>query len=62
MRSVKAVWRLCNQVPGGIPDLGDTSLRGTVRRVVITLTTELQLPGNDSRPYTLTSDVWLRNG
>ena len=56
-----APYVLDDQDVGGIPDMGDTTQRGSVRRVVITLTTEAEDPETDSRTYTLTSDVWLRN-
>jgi Tfp pilus assembly protein PilW len=57
-----APYELDDQAPGGVPDNSDVTERAQIRRVVITLTTETELPGGRApRSYTLTSDVWLRN-
>ncbi len=57
-----APYKLDNQDPEEIPDLSDTSERGSIRRVVITLTVEAPTPQGGVQIYHLTSDAWLRNG
>jgi Tfp pilus assembly protein PilW len=47
---------------GSVASVADVTQRSQIRRVVITLTTETELPGaRGTRSYTLTSDVSLRN-
>lgn len=54
-------YALDGQGAGAVPDFTDTSQRGAVRRVVITLTARRDVPGQEPQSYTLTSDVRLRN-
>ena len=57
-----APYKLDGQDPGAIPDLGDTAERGSIRRIVITVTVEEPTPQGGVEVYQLASDVWLRNG
>jgi type IV pilus assembly protein PilW len=47
--------------PGSAPDLDDTTVRATVRRVVVALTVEADSPQGGVQSYHLVSDAWLRN-
>ena len=55
-------YELDDQGPGELPDVGDTTQRGRIRRVVITVTVEASTPRGGMQVYHLTSDAWLRNG
>ena len=55
-------YSLDGEGPGSVPDLGDTTARGSIRRVVVTLTVEAPTPNGGVQIYHLTSDAWLRNG
>ena len=57
-----APFQLDNQDVGSIPNLADTSQRDSIRRVVVTLTAEIEAPQRGPQTYALTSDIWLRNG
>lgn len=46
---------------GAVPSFLNTTQRGAVRRVVVTLTTTENIPGQPPQVYTLTSNVRLRN-
>jgi prepilin-type N-terminal cleavage/methylation domain-containing protein len=46
---------------GAVPSFANTAGRGAVRRVVITLAAQRDVPGYDPQSYVLTSDVRLRN-
>jgi prepilin-type N-terminal cleavage/methylation domain-containing protein len=52
---------LDGQVFGVPPDFTNTAERAAVRRVVITLTAQEAVPGQQAQTYTLASDVRLRN-
>jgi hypothetical protein len=56
-------YTLDGEGPGGVPTFVDTTQRGAVRRVVVTLTARELVPGQpgQTQTYTLTSDVRLRN-
>lgn len=54
-------YQLDGQGTGAVPSFLDTTQRGAVRRVVITLTATEAVPGQPQQVYTLTSDVRLRN-
>jgi hypothetical protein len=54
-------YQLDAQAPGGAPSFADTTQRGAVRRIVITLTAREAVPNQPAQTYTLTSDVRLRN-
>lgn len=54
-------YALDDQAPGSVPDLDDTAERDSVRRVVVTLTSEADTPQGGHQIYHLTSDAWLRN-
>lgn len=56
-----APYQLDGQAPGGPPSFANTTERGAVRRVVITMTARETVPGQPPQTYTLTSDVRLRN-
>jgi len=57
-----APFTLDSQDVGAVPDLSDTSQRDSIRRVVVTLTAEIEAPKRGPQTYSLTSDIWLRNG
>lgn len=54
-------YQLDGQGTGAVPSFLDTTQRGAVRRVVVTLTATEAVPGQQAQIYTLTSDVRLRN-
>jgi hypothetical protein len=56
-------YTLDGEGPGGVPAFADTTQRGAIRRVVVTLTARDLVPGQpgQTQTYTLTSDVRLRN-
>lgn len=54
-------YALDGQAAGSTPDLGDTTQRGAVRRVVVTLTVTETVPGQGPQRFTLGSEVRLRN-
>lgn len=54
-------YALDGENPGSVPDLDDTTTRGSVRRVVVTLTVEAPTPHGGTQVYHLASDAWLRN-
>jgi Tfp pilus assembly protein PilW len=47
---------------GAVPDFTDMAERGSIRRVTITLTTQFESPQRGPTNYSITSEVWLRNG
>jgi prepilin-type N-terminal cleavage/methylation domain-containing protein len=54
-------YQLDGQGTGAVPSFLDTTQRGAVRRVVVTLTATEDIPGQQPQTYTLTSNVRLRN-
>jgi Tfp pilus assembly protein PilW len=54
-------YALDGQGAGVAPSFADLTQRGAVRTVVITVTTQQNVPGQAPQVYTLTSDVRLRN-
>jgi type II secretory pathway component PulJ len=54
-------YQLDGQWMGAVPSFADTTQRGAVRRVVITLTVTEDVPGQQQQMYILTSNVRLRN-
>ncbi len=56
-----APFQLDDQDVGSIPDLSDMTQRESVRRIVVTLRAEDELPIGENQSYALASDVWLRN-
>jgi Tfp pilus assembly protein PilW len=54
-------YELDGQDAGALPDMSDTTERGSIRRIVITLTTREERMHGGPLLYTLTSDVVLRN-
>lgn len=58
-----ATYELDGEDHVGTPDLtpGDLTERSAIRRVVITLTAQMNVPGQQPQRYTLTSDIRLRN-
>lgn len=54
-------YQLDGQGTGAAPSFLDTTQRGAIRRVVISLTTTETVSGQQPQTYTLTSDVRLRN-
>jgi prepilin-type N-terminal cleavage/methylation domain-containing protein len=56
-----APYQLDAQSPGTLPSFANTTQRGAVRRIVITLTARESVPNQPAQTYTLTSDVRLRN-
>jgi prepilin-type N-terminal cleavage/methylation domain-containing protein len=56
-----APFALDGQGGGVAPTFGDTTQRGAVRTVVITLTAQQNVPGQGAQVYTLSSDVRFRN-
>jgi hypothetical protein len=52
---------LDGQALGAVPAFGVTAQRAAVRRVLITLTAQRDVPGHEPQTYMLTSDVKLRN-
>jgi hypothetical protein len=55
-------YQLDSQAASGVPQLVATTQRSAVRRVVISMTARATSLQNGTESYTLTSDVWLRNG
>ncbi len=56
-----APFKLDDQTAGGVPDLGDMTERGSIRRVVVTLSAEADTGHDSKQTFSLGSDVWLRN-
>jgi type II secretory pathway pseudopilin PulG len=56
-----APYVLDSQGVGSVPDRSDMTQRSDVRRIVVTLTVQEDLPVQKNYVYTLTSDIWLRN-
>jgi type IV pilus assembly protein PilW len=56
-----APYQLDAQGVGGIPDFLNTAERAAIRTVVVTLTAQEAVPGQQPQIYTLSSDVRLRN-
>jgi hypothetical protein len=54
-------YSLDGQNAGVAPSFADLTQRGAVRTVVITVTTQQNVPGQAPQVYSLTSDVRLRN-
>ncbi len=54
-------YQLDGQGTGAVPSFLNTTQRGAVRRVVVTLTATEDVPGQQPQTYTLTSSVRLRN-
>lgn len=54
-------YQLDAQGTGAVPTFLDTTQRGAVRRIVVTLTATENIPGQQPQTYTLTSNVRLRN-
>lgn len=54
-------YQLDGQGTGAVPSFLNTTQRGAVRRVVVTLTATEDVPGHQPQTYTLTSSVRLRN-
>jgi Tfp pilus assembly protein PilW len=54
-------YQLDSQSPGAVPSFSTVTQRSAVRRVVITLTVQSNVPHRAPQIYTLTSDVRLRN-
>jgi type II secretory pathway pseudopilin PulG len=46
---------------GSVAAVDDVAERGTIRRVLVALTTESEAPGRGPQVFTVTSNVWLRN-
>jgi type IV pilus assembly protein PilW len=57
-----APYQLDSQAASGVPSLTTTTQRDAVRRVVITMTARTDTLGIGTESYSLTSDVWMRNG
>lgn len=55
-------YQLDAQSPGSVPNMSTTTQRRQVRRILVTLTTRGNVPGKGTEDFTLTSDVWIRNG
>jgi type II secretory pathway component PulJ len=55
-------YQLDSQNVGAVPNMTTTTQRITVRRVLVTLTAQATVLGKGPENYTLTSDVWIRNG
>ncbi len=56
-----APFRLDTQNFGAVPSFDDTTQRGAVRRVVVTLTAESNAGHEEIQEFSLGSDIWLRN-
>ena len=56
-----APFKLDDQDQGAVPDMDDTTQRGAVRRVVVTITAESPAGHEQTQDFSLGSDVWLRN-
>jgi hypothetical protein len=54
-------YALDGQGAGVAPSFADTTERGAVRTIVITLTAQQDVPGQGTQVYTLSSDVRFRN-
>jgi len=54
-------YQLDGQGVGVAPNFGDTTQRGAVRTVVITVTAQQNVPGQAAQVYTLSSNVRFRN-
>lgn len=54
-------YTLDSQSLGSVPSMTTTTQRGSIRRVVVTLTARRVVAGGGRQDYTLTSNVWLRN-
>jgi Tfp pilus assembly protein PilW len=56
-----ATFQLDSQAPGAVPNMANSTLRDSVRKIAITLTTTGDSSNRDPQVYALTSEVTLRN-